>query len=162
MLDLHWLRERIQDMIVICDVSHDATISHPSKWSIANLIKCSVAISVLSLTTQPTLPIIYHLLNSWVMFYATKLQKRLFFPAVYCTHNYCLFWIEVIPTLNSFQSQYLFLYILVPYFIIKIYYKMRIIYASFLMQNFRWLPQHCISIQFHHTINTPTSYQGCW
>ena len=74
----------------------------------------------LPLTTQPTLPINDHLINLHVMSLTIKLKFL-------CKHNYLLFCIEIIQTLNLFQSHYLFLYIFLSCFITKILHEMHII-----------------------------------
>ena len=41
----------------------------------------------------------------------------------YCTHNCLLFCVQTIQLLKLFKLQYLFLYIFLPYFIIKVHYE---------------------------------------
>ena len=49
-------------------------------------------------------------------------------------HNWPLFCVQIIQISNLFQSQYHFLYLFFPSFIIEIYYEMRIVYADFPIQ----------------------------
>ena len=85
-------------------------------------------------------------------------EKKGKFLQFYCTHNYPLFYIQIIQISNLFQSQYLFVYIFLPYFIINICFEMHNIYAYFPMQIHIYDALTSHSIQFHHTINTPASY----
>ena len=60
---------------------------------------------------------------------------------------------------NMFQSQCLFLFIFLSYFIMEIWKKLQTAWHDFGLQNFQYLPQYCISIQIHYDDNNiPVSY----
>ena len=59
----------------------------------------------------------------------TNTINTLIFDQFMYTHNYHFFCIESIQIFNLFQLQYMFLYKFLPYFIIKNYYKLHIIFA---------------------------------
>ena len=152
MLHLQWLWGEYKIWSHFVLLSHDAINSHPSKRCIANLIQCGVTTSV-TLTYNTT-----NTSNEGNVMW-NEAVETFFFLQFHCTHNYLLFCTDIIQMLKLFQSQCLFVYIILPYFIIKIYYEVHIIY----MHDFRHkVFDNCLnialSIQFYLTINIPMSY----
>ena len=63
-----------------------------------------------------------------------KICKKYVFSLCHCLRNCSMFGIQMIQMWNSFQSQYLFLYICIPCSMIEIYCTIRIIDAYFITQ----------------------------
>ena len=76
----------IKDKYKVCSeavmLSHAAINSQPSKQQIANLIHYGVQVVSHTLNTQPTLPINYHCITSYVTSHTIKLLKVLCFSRV--------------------------------------------------------------------------------
>ena len=114
----------------------------------------------LPLTTQPTVPINYHLINLHVMSHAIKLLK-LCFSAV-------LLYTQLLIVLYPNNPNIKFIPITIPFpkhvhshFNIKIYHEMHAIYASFTIQIPMYDASNCqrlISIGFNHTVKILMSY----
>ena len=109
-------------------------LSYPSTQQITNLINCGVAIGVTPTYNTTNTPNKIFFKNLHTMSRTIKLLKLPYFSAVLLSTQLLLVLFQVIQIINLFQSQYFLLYILLPYFIIKIYYEMHIIYAWFNFQ----------------------------
>ena len=102
--------------------------SYPSTQQITNLIKYGVATGVT--TTYNTANSPNKLLSQQFICnvpYNKTTETFPVFQQFYCTHNCPLFCMQIIQIYILFQSQYLFLHVFLPYFIIKIAYYLCII-----------------------------------
>ena len=108
-------------------------LSYPSTQQITNLIQCGVATGITSTYNATKTPneLLYPQLRSTVP--CSKAAKTSFFLLFYCTHNYSSICVHIIQILDLFQSQHLFLYMI----LLTTHQNFRHIFIAFLLSIYR-------------------------